>query len=313
MTALSIGIFVIMSGWLQTDYQRYSEISNFLNEFGDLAESDIQTILQEDVTKYGTAYQYMNDLYILNDLFQTMELYNATHPFNYTQQDFDEVAMEFTSKLRLLIATVESTTVWEYSRDQLKATVANNYTYKGGDYFFIINKWYQTNEPHEDLDVLIKNYVNISFSQSGDAVELPEIRLDKWTYHLYNNLSILETLHISTSIGYFEMHSGDVSLTLVNLSLMEVAAISDGYYSLSGRAAGVIQDFNNTLITLALAGVLMGFSASFDNKNYRRITMIIGLILLVLSVVYFMSTFGTLSSMAYQEATLALAPDFVTF
>ncbi len=306
MTVMTIGIFVVMSTWVQNCSSRYSETVEILNNFADLAENDIQAILSEDGTKYGTAYTYLQDLYILNDQYQSMKQYNQTHPGNYTQQDFDDVAIEFTSKMRSLIFVVQSTWVYKYGVQQLNVDVANNYTYRGEEYFFIINKWYKTFSPYEEIDSDLKKYVNTSFFQSGDILELPEIKFDKWTYYLYNNLSILEFIGTNNAINFLNSHLGDINLILVNLSLSVTSDYINGYVYLSERTAGIIQDYNNTLITLALAGVLLGFSASFDNKKYRKITMILGLITLFLSIIYFISASGTLSSFADFEATQIL-------
>ncbi len=310
---MSIGIFVIMSSWLQVNSTRYVETSEILNNFGELADTDIQIILQEDSAKYETAYSYLNDLYFLNDQYKVMVEYNKTHPFNYTQQDFDEVKMKFTLKMRLINTVVQSTSVYEYGASQLGADVANNYSYRGAKYFFIINQWYAWNDPHEEIQDEIRDYVTTSFTLSGDPLELPEIKFKKWTYHLYNNLSILEFVGLSKSVSYINGLKEDIGLTLVNLSLAQVSVYSDGYVSLSEKANGLNQDFNNTLITLALAGVLMGFATSFENVNYRRISMVVGLIVLLLSIIYFTTAFSTLAHLAGNEAGIIGVNGFVFF
>ena len=308
ISAMSVGIFVIMSSWIQKDATRFAKTAEILNNYKDLAESDIQTVLSEDSGKYEIAYSYLNDLYILNDQYKTMEEMNETGQINYTQQDFDEVKMEFTSKMTLLNVIVQTTWVYIYSVNELGAVVENNYTYKTSEYFFIINQWYAWDEPHEEIDEEIRDYVNDSFYPN--PIELPEIKFEKWTYHLYNNLSMLDFIGICQSVGYIQEHVGEISFTLVNLSLSEVADYSDGYVYLSARINGLIQDLNNTLITLALAGVLLGFAASFEKKSHRRISIIIGLIIFILSIVYFMSTTGTLTHIDIYEAAIIRPPDF---
>ncbi|MHA1277295.1 MAG: hypothetical protein ACTSQI_17225 [Candidatus Helarchaeota archaeon] len=67
---------------------------------------------------------------------------------------------------------------------------------------------------------------------------------------------------------------------------------------------------NNTLIVLALAGVLVGFAASFENKNYRRISTVVGLIVLFLAIIYFLTAFCTLMSLSSQEAGIIGVNEF---
>lgn len=308
---MSLGIFVLMSSWLHDVSTRYTETSEILNNFGDLAEADIQIILQEDSAKYETAYSYLNDLYFLNDQYLAMVEYNITHPFNYKQQDFDEVKIEFNLKMRVIISIVQSTSVYDYGVSQLGMDVANNYTYREFEYYLIINQWNEWDDPHEEIHDDIRDYVNTSFTLSGDSLEIPEIKFEKWTYHLYNNLSVLEFVSSSKSIGYISIYEGDIDLNLVNLSLAQISEYSDGYLSLSEKAAGIIQDFNNTLITLALSGVLLGFATSFENINYRRISLVVGLLVLLLAIIYFVTALGTLAHLADSEALIIRVNEFV--
>ncbi|NHK31091.1 MAG: hypothetical protein FK730_07045 [Asgard group archaeon] len=311
ITAMSIGIFVIMSVWLQDYSTRYTETSVILNNFGDLADDDIQTILGEDSAKYESSYSHLNDLFLLNDQYIAMVEYNATHPFNYTQQDFDEIKMEFTLKMRLIISIVQSTSVYEYSAIKLGADVSNNYTYSGFEFLYIINQWYKWNDNHNTIHSDISNYVNTSFTLSGDPLDLPEIQLETWTYHLHNNLSILEFVGASKSISYIEGLIEEIDLSLVNLSLDQVFIYSDKYISLGEKMGSIIQDFNNALITLALSGVLMGFTISFEKINYRIISMFVGLIILLLAIIYFFSAFGTFLNLPSEEAAIIGPQGFV--
>ncbi|HUT82747.1 MAG TPA: hypothetical protein VMZ29_16245 [Candidatus Bathyarchaeia archaeon] len=311
ITLMSVGVMVIMSSWIRTSNNEYTETAEILNNFGNLATADIQIILEEDSAKYEIAYSYLNDLYYLNDKYKTMIEYNQTHPFNYTQQDFDELMMEFTSKMRTLISIVNSTSVFDYSANQLGANVANNYTYSGFEYYFIVNQWNVSIESYLTIHNDIRNFVSASFALSGDIIQLPKINFERWTYHLYNNLSILEFVGSSKSINYIDVYMDNLGLSLVNLSLDQLTIYIDRYFSLNEKVDELIQDLNNTLITLALAGVLMGFAISFDKINFRRISLIVGLIILVLAMIYFSSSFGTLIKLPTEEAGIIGANYFV--
>ncbi|MHA1212354.1 MAG: hypothetical protein ACTSSH_07820 [Candidatus Heimdallarchaeota archaeon] len=237
--------------------------------------------------------------------------YNVTHPLNYTQQDFDEVKIEFSLKMKLISTIVQSTSVYDYNANQLHSDVTNNYTYMGENYL-IINQWFAQDNPHMVIHEDIREYVNMTFTLAGDPLDLPEIRFEKWTYHLYNNLSILEFVGASKSIGYFkEGLADDIGLSLVNLSLTQVADYRDGYITLIEKTNGITQDLNNTLITLALSAVLMGFSISFDTKNYQKVSMIVGFLVLLLSIVYFSTAMGSFAHLASFEAKIIGINDFV--
>lgn len=311
VTIFSIGILVIMSGWLQTESTRLTEATEVLDNFGTLADIDIQVILQEDSAKYETAYSYLNDLYSLNDQYHAMIDYNLTHPLNYTQLDFDEVKIDFTVKMRAVNFIVQSTSVYDYSVTQLGASVANNYRNFGFDFYFITNQWVSWAEPYEVLHTDIQDFVNASFVSSGDSLELPEIHLEQWTYHLYNNLSILESVGPSTSISYVTNHFDNGELGLVNLSLAQLSLYQEAYVLLLDKVDAVRQDLNNTLITLALAGVLMGFATSFENITFRRISLIVGMIILLLSIVYFTTAISTLISLPKNVAGIFHLSEFV--
>ncbi|NHJ05548.1 MAG: hypothetical protein EAX90_12040 [Candidatus Heimdallarchaeota archaeon] len=308
---MSVGIFVIMTSWLQVNSTRYTETSEILGNFGDLASTDIQIILEDDSAKYQTAYSYLCELYFLNNKYEAMIEYNQTNPLNYTQQDFDEVKIEFTLKMRAIISIVNSTSVFDYSVNQLQGSVANNYSYIGSDFYFITNQWVQWYDSYEKIHNDIRNFATLSFASSGESIQLPKIKFEKWTYHLYNNLSILEFVGPSKSTGYIEIYKENLGLSLVNLSLAQLSMYTDGYLALSEKINNVLQDLNNTLVTLALAGVLMGFAISFDKINFRRISMIVGLIILILAIIYFASSLGTLVSLADAESRIIRINEFI--
>ncbi|TET32065.1 MAG: hypothetical protein E3J70_01265 [Candidatus Heimdallarchaeota archaeon] len=312
ITLFSFGILIIMSSWLQGESTRLMETSEALDNFGNLADADIQVILQEDSAKYETAYSNLNELYALNDKYQAMIDYNQTHPQNYTQQNFDEVKIDFTVKMRSVNFIVQSTSVYEYSVNKLGASVLNNYSNFGFDFYFINNQLVRFAGMYEEIHVDILDYVNASFVTSGDSFELPKIHFEKWTYHLYNNLSILESIGPRKASDYIiHKHTDNFELTLVNLSLAQLATYHDKYVLLLDKVDAIYQDLNNTLITLALAGVLMGFATSFENINYRRISMVVGLVILFLSIFYFTSAFSTLLTLAAKEAGIIGVQGFV--
>ncbi len=311
ITLMSIGIFVIMSGWIQKTTTRYTEASIVLDNFGDLAETDIQMILQDDSAKYEVAYSQISELYYLNDLYIEMIEYNLTHTNNFTQQDFDEIKIEFTLKMRSIISIVNSTFVYLYNSVQLEADATNNYTYSGFEFLFIINQWYTWSNYHTEIHPDIKDYVNASFILLGVPIDIPEIKLNVWSYHLYNNLSILAFFGAGKSINYITNNQENLDLSLVNLSLDQLKDYSDGYVLLNEKTNGLIQDFNNTLITLALSGVLMGFATSFDKLNYRRISLVVGLLVLLLAIFYFFSAFGTYIHMTQIEEAIIGVNEFV--
>ena len=297
MSGMSVGIF-ILSNNLQDERTRYSETSEILSNLLDLADIDVQSVLQDDGAKHETAYSYLQDLYVLNELYESMVLYEESHPGNYSQQDFDAVAMEFTAKLRQLIITVKSTWAYGYCIE-VGADVTNNYTYAGEEFFLIWNKWNSTSEPiYADL----KTYVEIDFALSAEIVELPEIRMNKWTENLYGNLTILIYTDYQTSILYGE-RNWQIPFSFVNLSLSDLAHICEGYLTLTEKANTITEDYNNTLITIATSAVIIAFAISFDSKKSRLVTLIIGFIVLFLAIVYLSSTFDQSLALAGFEAT----------
>lgn len=213
--------------------------------------------------------------------------------------------------MRSLILTVKSSLVYEYSTSKLGASNANNYTNFGFKYYFINNKWLNSGSQYEEIHDDIQDFVNASFAISGETIELPTIHLDTWTYHLYNNLSILSTVKQGSSFDYIANHRSHIDLPLVNLSLTRVTEYYDDYNMLLDKIDSIYTDFNNTLITLALAGVLMGFATQFDGLNLRRISLIVGIIILMLSVIYFTTALGTLLSLAAKEAEIITQNGFV--
>lgn len=295
VTAMSIGVFVVMTGWVQKTNSSYSETAEVLNTFGTMVEADIQIILEEDAGKYDTAYSYLSDIFMLNKLYFEMVEYNQTHPFNYTQQDFDEVKIEFKLNILTMIEIVRSTKVFDYSWLVIGAEASNNYSYLGMDYYFIMNRWYSwpSDLPiHNDL----RNYTESYFQDQFLPVQLPEIKFDTWTYHLYNNISMLGSFGLSKSIDYISINNEAIGLSLVNLSLSQIYNYRDGYLAYVEKTTQTIQEFNNVLITLALSGVLLSFATSFDEVNFRRISLIVGILVLILAVFYFGSAFATFLS-----------------
>ncbi|MHA1121935.1 MAG: hypothetical protein ACTSPC_03905, partial [Candidatus Heimdallarchaeota archaeon] len=312
ITLFSFGILIIMSSWLQGESTRLMETTEVLDNFGNLAVTDIQVILSEDSAKYETAYSNLNDLYALNDKYQAMIDYNITHPNNYTQQDFDEVKIDFTTKMRRVNYIVQSTSIYEYSVNHLGASLLNNYSNFGFEFYFITNQLVQYAGMHEEIHDEILDYVNASFVISGDSFELPKIHLETWTYHLYNNLSILGTIGPRKAYDYIiHQHADNFELPLVNLSLTQLASYHEGYVLLLDKVDSIFKDLNNTLITLALAAVLMGFATSFENINFRRVSMIVGLVILFMSIFYFTTSIATLTSIAANGARIIEATGFV--
>ena len=57
------------------------------------------------------------------------------------------------------------------------------------------------------------------------------------------------------------------------------------YFKHSEKASDAIDSLNNTLITFATAAVLLGFAVSFDNKKYRYLTLVVGIITFIVAVV----------------------------
>ncbi len=275
MTVLSITVFAI-NGEASKKYKYYSETAEKFNHLYELADSDIQGLLQLDSTKYDLALAYLYDLFSLNNQYDMMEYYYT----NFTQQDFDAIEVEFTATLRQMIETIQSTNIYLYSKNCLNATVSNNYTYAGFEFYLITNRFYDSSVA---INSNILDFVNLSFFQLGIPVEMPEIKFDSWTDILYRNLSILTSFN-SKAVNYISMHPDfNVNLTI---SIEELLGDADTYSFLSGRAEGIVQDFNNTLITLATSAVILGFATSFENKKYRKICVVIGLITLFLAIFY---------------------------
>ncbi len=312
ITIFSFGILIIMSSWLQGESTRLLETTEVIDNFGNLVDADIQVILQEDSAKYETAYSNLNELYALNDKYKAMIDYNQTHPLNYTQQDFDEVKIDFTVKMRSVNFIVQSTSVYDYGVNQLGASVLNNYSNFGFEFYFITNQLVKFAGEYEEIHAEILDYVNASFVISGDSLELPKIHFEKWTYHLYNNLSILGSIGPKRAYEYIiNKHNDNFDLPLVNLSLAQLASYHDEYVLLLDKVDVTFQNLNNTLITLALAGVLMGFATSFENINLRRISMIVGLVILFLAIFYFTSSISTLVTLPAKEAGIIEVQGFV--
>ncbi len=296
LTGVSVGIFVVNAP-VQETMVRYSDVIEKLNTMTNYLESDIQNLLQDDGAKYDTAYGYLQDLYVLNDLYDSMEDYNILHPDNYTQQDFDAVLMEFEALLRQLIFNIQGTWVYQYITGDLGATYYNNYTYRGHKYFIIRNNWYSTSEPiHSD----IKDYINASFTLSGDPIEFLEIDMKGWIESLYSNISILFFTPYLTGVNYIGRPGFPIE-TGVNISLYEVTELSSGYVVLNAKLAEIINYLDNTLITLATSAVLLGFGVSFGKKRYRMLMLIIGIIVFLLSVVYLYTTLSQYDSVLWNE------------
>ena len=99
MTAMSILVFIVSSG-VQDDADRFTQIADKYNKLVDLADEDVQEILQEDIIKHEAAFSLLQDVYALNDQYKKMKEYNVSHPGAYVQQDFDEISIEVIGKIR---------------------------------------------------------------------------------------------------------------------------------------------------------------------------------------------------------------------
>jgi hypothetical protein len=304
ITLLSIGILVVMSSTLLDESQRYSETADILDNMATIAEVDIQTILQEDITKYELTYSYLNDLNYLNEKYLSMIQYNQTYPASYSQQQFDEVKIECVLLIRNIISITNDSTAYEYSVDYLESNLANNFSYGYSENYLITNIWWEWLSDVSTIDEEIISYVETAFTLAADTLFIPIIDIETWTFHLYNDLSVLEDLQAVKLTDYIDGFAESMALTLDNLSLTYLAIYRDGYITLGEKMDTIITNFNNTLITLALSGVLMGFATSFDNLNYRRISLIIGVLIFLLAIIYFTSAIGTLVSMASNEAQI---------
>ncbi len=311
ITFLSVGILIIMSSSLLEEAQRYSETADIFDNVGNIAETEIQTILQEDTTRYESAFAKVNDLLFYNDKYYSMIQYNETFPASYSQKEFDEIKDNFALQLKSVISIVNQSTAYEYSTLHLNATYFNNFSAYNFENYLITNQWLIWMDPYNTfIHPDIVSYVEAAFASTGTTLFLPLINLQQWTYRLYNDLSVLEDLEKTKLLDYLFGHSSIVTITLTNLSITYLAVYEDGYITLSEKMDTILTNLNNTLITLALSGVLMGFATSFENLNYRRISLVIGLLIFVLAVIYFMSGIGTLISMAENEALLIGTRDF---
>lgn len=311
IAALSIAIMGISTSMVQTKSTKYAETLENIENFVDLAEDDIEIILQEDSSRYEIAYSYLTDLYYLNDKYSTMIDYNITHPKNYTQFDFDELKNDFLLKLRAINNIVNKSVVHYYSTEIVNANAYNDYTYLGFQNLYITNLWDEYEDAYQTFHNDIKSFVAVEYASSSDPLVLPLINLETWSYHLNNNLSILEFVGHSVSIEYGQILVEDIGISLVNLSLSRLASYRDSYITLSEIIATTVHDFNNAIITLALAGVLMGFATSFDNIKLRYISMVIGLIILALAIFYFTSAFATFIDTNIREATIVTENEFI--
>ncbi|NHJ85791.1 MAG: hypothetical protein FK734_10035 [Asgard group archaeon] len=304
ITSLSIGILVIMSSSLLDESKRFTETADFFDNMATIADNDIQTILQEDNTKYDVTFSYLSDMYYLNNKYYSMLEYNTTHPATYSQLQFDEVKMEFVLLIQSIISIVNDSTAFKFSTMYLDANLANNFSYFGFENYLITNVWFEWVSDVGTINPEIISYIENAFAIAIKPLYIPIINIEKWTYHLYNDLSALDDLQATKLLDYIEGYSEDLSLTLENLSLTYIAVYRDGYISLAEKMDTIITNLNNTIITLALAGVLMGFATSFDNINFRRVSLIVGILIFVLAMIYFMSAIGTLIAMPANEAAL---------
>ncbi len=303
ITILSISIFVIFSQ-VQTAKIEYTKKAEKYSQALGFIETDIQNVLSDDGVKYDNAYSYLLDLYALNRLYQEMKDYNLLYPGNFTQQDLDTVAMEFTVNLRQLIAAVEETWIYQYCIIELGATLANNYTYLGEKWFLIEDKWNSTSEPiHSE----IKNWVITSFTITSDVVQLPTIKFSKWQENLYGNLSILQFLGYADGVNY-AIGLSNQNLNLVNVSLIELYRLANQYLELSEKASVALDNLNNTIITIATSALIIAFAISFNNKRNIFFILIIGLIVLALAFVYLGSTYDQFADLAYTESTFFPLP-----
>ncbi|NHJ47594.1 MAG: hypothetical protein FK733_07390 [Asgard group archaeon] len=304
ITLLSVGILVVMSSTLLDESERFSETAEFLDSMTTIAEIEIQTILQEDTSKYEVTYSYLNDLYHLNEKYYYMIQYNQTNPGSYSSLEFDEVKYEFVILIQSIISIVNTSKVMEYSVIHLGADRTNNFTYVGFKNYLITDMWYEWLRDVSTINPDIISYLETTFTYLGKPLFIPIINIYTWTHHLYNNLSALEDLETTKLLDYLEAYGEDLPLTLVNLSIVYLSIYRDGYISLEERMDTIITNYNNTLITLALSGVLMGFATSFDNLNYRRISLIIGLLIFILALIYFTSATATLLTLGSNEAQI---------
>ncbi|MHA1230650.1 MAG: hypothetical protein ACTSRP_12095 [Candidatus Helarchaeota archaeon] len=312
IAGLSIGIFIIGSN-VQMDADRFSETARQFNNYIDLANNDIQAILQEDSIKHKAAFSLLQDVYALNNQYKEMKAYNQTNPGTYTQLDLDEISMEVISKVRLMIELVYNTRVHWYCRTILNATVENNYYYMK-QYFFIKNKWNENYSYYETFDADLKSYMQNDFDNTSDTYEIPEINFEVWTNYLYQNLSTIGVVFpAALSLGYLEGASYINDIDLTNVSITYIIAANEGYSELNQDASNVISDFNNTLITLATSAVILGFAISFTNKKYQNFLLIVGLITLFLGLIYL--TTACFNILAYRTAQLNVLtePEFISY
>ncbi|MHA1268428.1 MAG: hypothetical protein ACTSPY_01455 [Candidatus Helarchaeota archaeon] len=312
ITGLSIGIFVISSG-VQMDADRFSEISQQFSNYIDLANDDIQAIIQEDSTNHEAAYSLLQDVYTLNNQYKEMKAYNQTNPGTYTQLDLDEISMEVISKVRLMIELVYNTSVHWYCRTILNATVENDYRFMK-QYFFINNRWHGNYSYYETFDTDLKSYMQTDFDNTGDTYEIPEINFEVWTNYLYKNLSVIGVVFpAAVSLDYLDGDSYIRNIDLTNVSIVYILEAIEGYSELNQDASNIISDFNNTLITLATSAVILGFAISFSNKKYQNFLLIVGLITLFLGIIYLITASSNILSYRTTQLNILTEPEFVFY
>ena len=266
---------------IQSKVNFYNDQSEKFSNIAILAENDISQTLGHDSTYFQTAYNLYIELLALNAQIKALKQYNETH-FNVTQEEIDRLALEFALKMEQMTYTVYSTYVYTYTNQWLHTNATNNYTYLGTEYHYITNFWVK--DP-DLFDIDVKQWVTTWFSGSSVPPELPVINYESWEFDLYYNLSILSCVGAHKAIEYIEVT--DMELKIVNLSLFFVIKYDDGYSFLADSTTQTGELLSTVLIAFAIAAVILGFSGAMEKKKYRKINLMIGIVLVILSLVFF--------------------------
>ncbi len=257
----------------------YATKSQKFDNLAVLYETDVQAVLQEDSMLHELAYSYLNELYYINYQVAQLRIYNNTYE-NVSQAEFDTLVMEFVGKMNLMNDLVEESYAYSYVFSYLSAMVENNFTYRGETYYLIHNRWY---EDWGLFDQLIMDELSLEPFPKILSIDLPV-----WTGELYNNLSILQYAGcMHNAYNFIEIEMPEVKI--VNLSYSKVLSHIEAYDRLEDMSLQTSEILTTALIAFALSAVILGYVVSIVDKRYRKISLLVGIVIAILSLFVFIS------------------------
>ncbi|MHA1750958.1 MAG: hypothetical protein ACTSYZ_01190 [Candidatus Helarchaeota archaeon] len=283
-----LSLFSVFSAFfifnVQLQVKKYSQENELRYSVLNIIEKDIDKILSDDTQRQQISLDIQQEMLSLNENIKNMKNYNATHPGTYNQSDIDKKAIQFVSKMKILNELIRNSLPYNWSLGNF-GTHENNYTVNYTQYYLIIDRYPQLKK---DLDLDILNMINKSLNKN--ETEILEINIYNWESELFNNLEIVEEYG-----QYSKIYNLYTNTWISGFTYYEIVNEADKLSQIAGTYDQSGSIMTTALVLLTVAGVIIAFVVSIDQKIFIWITLIIGAIVALIGLYLFDLSFLYLS------------------